>query len=101
MNKVQDGALFFRVLIGKCYVDRNATIEQLQRSLRNLPAYMTSISSNISEFNIYVEDITNSLAARSVEYMGIITVLYNRYQAANNAKFVSYIENRYNSHMDR
>ena len=41
VNKVQDGTLLIRVLIGKCYVDTNATIKQLQRSLRNLLTYMT------------------------------------------------------------
>lgn len=61
---------------------------------------MTSVSSNISEFNAYVEDIMSSIAARGVLYTGLIMDLYDGYQAASDAKFSEYIEGRYNSYLD-
>ena len=100
VNGVQDGIAFFRVLVGKCYVDTTATVEQLQRSLRTLPAFMASVNSNVADFNSYVEDIVSSLEARSVTYTGLITDLYNGYQAASDAKFTKYIESRYDAYLD-
>ena len=100
VNNVRDGPMFFRVLIGKCYVDTTGTIEQLQRSLRNLPSFMTSVNSNISEFNQHVEDIVMSLMARDAATAGLLTDLYDGYQTASDTKFTRYIETRYEAYMD-
>ena len=100
VNNVRDGPMFFRVLIGKCYVDTTGTIEQLQQSLRNLPSFMTSVNSNISEFNQHVEDIVMSLMARDAATAGLLTDLYDGYQTASDTKFTRYIETRYEAYMD-
>ena len=61
---------------------------------------MSSVNSNVVDFNSYVEDNVLSLETRSVTYTGLITNLYNGYQAASDTKFTKHIETRYDAYLD-
>jgi hypothetical protein len=85
------GPCLLKLVISLAHIDTNATTRQIRDKLSSLDSYMTTTNSDITKFNAYVDNLTNSLSARGETTKDLLTNLFKGYRAATDRTFVEYI----------
>jgi hypothetical protein len=88
----ESGSLFFKLLMQKAIVDTRATASHFRTNLKNLDAYMSTVNSDIRQFNQYVKVNLEGLRARGEENNDIMVNLFDGYLMAGDRHFVDYIQ---------
>jgi hypothetical protein len=88
------GPVLLKVVIMESYIDTNATTRHIRQHLSQLHEYILTIDSDIEIFNLYVNGLINSLAARGQSTQDLLANLFKGYKAATDDVFVKYIEKK-------
>ena len=91
INNVPSGSLLFKHLMQKSIVDSRATVSMMKENLSNLDSYMTSVNSNVEEFNQYVKLNYDGLKARGHQCSDLLVHLWKAYLIVSDKSFVEYI----------
>jgi hypothetical protein len=91
VNGYFSGNLLLKIIIRESYLDTNATTANIRKKLSSLDAYMLTIDSDITRFNIHVSLLIDSLTARGESTQDLLINLFKGYQAATDKTFVEYI----------
>lgn len=94
----QDGPLFLKTILNKCYVETNATNFYLRQTLLNLPAKMEQLSGKIDDFNEYVKNQIIHLAAGGAESSDLLVYLFMSYLKVKDRDFIDYIKRKKESY---
>jgi hypothetical protein len=86
--------ILFKLLMQKAVINTHETSSLLQESLSNLDTYMSTIKSNIGEFNKYVKVNWEGLKAHSKSCNDLMINLFKVYQNASDHEFVHYIKKK-------
>ena len=92
INGQPSGPLLFKLLMQKAIIDTWATSSLMRENLSNLDSYMTTVKSDIEEFNRYVKLNYQGLQARGERCDDIMIHLFKAYLVASDREFVSYIK---------
>jgi hypothetical protein len=84
-------ACFLKVIIESARVATNATTAFIRTNLSHLETYMTTVDSNIIDFNNYVKAQVSDLGACGQTSNDLLINLFSGYSAAADAIFVQYI----------
>ena len=84
------GELLFKLMIQKSIIYTRATSTYLRENLANLDTYMSTVNSDIENFNQYVKVNVDGLKARGERIDDIIINLFKAYQVASYGQFVRY-----------
>ena len=90
----------FKLMIQKSVIDKRATSTHLRENLTNLDAYMSTVNSDIENFNQYVQVNVDGLKARGESTHNLIINLFKAYQVASDGKFVRYIKTKRDQYND-
>jgi hypothetical protein len=91
-TQVTNGPCFLKVIIRNTTVDTRSTIFHIRENLNHLAAKMLEVSYDIEEFNLYVTNQVEQLAARGAQSSDLLINLFEAYLAVPDRKFVDYIE---------
>lgn len=94
------GALLFKLLMQKAVIDTRATASFLRENLSSLDTYMSTIKSDIEEFNKYVKMNWEGLKARGERCDDLMINLFKGYQNASDREFVRYIKQKRDAYDD-
>jgi hypothetical protein len=83
--------LLFKLLMQKAVINTHETSSLLQESLSNLDTYMSTVKSNIKEFNKYVKVNWEGLKAHSKSCNDLMINLFKGYQNASDHEFIHYM----------
>ena len=92
INNVPSGPLLFKLLMQKAIIDTWATSSLMRENLSNLDSYITTVKSDIEEFNRYVKMNYQGLQARGERCDDIMVHLFKAYLVASDREFVTYIK---------
>ena len=92
--------LLFKLLMQKAVIDTRATSSLLRENLSNLDTYMSTVKSNIEEFNKYVKVNWEGLKARGESCDDLMINLFKGYQNASDREFVRYIKQKRDNYDD-
>jgi hypothetical protein len=85
------GTVLLKVVIMESYIDTNATTRHIRQHLSQLHEYILTVDSDIEIFNLYVNGLINSLAARGQSTQDLLANLFKGYKAATDDVFVKYM----------
>jgi hypothetical protein len=88
------GPVLLKVVIMESYIDTNATTRHIRQHLSQLHEYILTVDSDIEIFNLYVNGLINSLAARGQSTQDLLANLVKGYKTATDDVFVKYIEKK-------
>ena len=91
VDGIKDGLSFLKHLISKAQIDTVAMVNVLRTSVARLPSKMTEYAGNIKEFNLYVRQITNAIAAYGEKCPELLVNVFNAYEVVEDEKFQAYI----------
>lgn len=94
------GPLLFKLLMQKAVIDTRATASLLRENLSSLDTYMSTINSNVKEFNLYVKTNYEGLRARGERCDDIMINLFKGYVSASDSEFVRYIRAKKDKYED-
>ena len=100
VNGITSGPCLVRLLIQEARMDTNATIKRITSQISALPNYMQQVKSDVSKFNLHVEDLVAQLAARGLESNELLINLFKAYQTCEDEVFKRYIEAKENQYDD-
>ena len=92
INGIPSGLLLFKLLMQKAIIDTWATSSLMRENLSNLDSYMSTVKSDIEEFNRYVKLNYQGLQARGERYNDMMIHLFKAYLIASDREFVTYIK---------
>jgi hypothetical protein len=82
-----DGFCMLKVLISLVVIETRATVAVICLRLQSLPALLKSLKSNITLFNLEVDDMITSLTALDEGCQDLLTKLFTAYQMASDKDF--------------
>ena len=94
------GPLLFKLLMQKAIIDTRATASLLRENLSSLDTYVSSVKSNIEDFNKYVKMNHEGLKARGERCDDLMINLFKGYQSASDGEFVRYIKQKKDAYDD-
>jgi hypothetical protein len=100
VDNIKDGLSFLKHLISKAQIDTVATVNVLRTSIARLPTKMVEYAGNIKDFNLYVRQITNAIAAYGEKCPELLVNVFNAYETVEDEKFQAYIMTKKNSWED-
>ena len=100
IDGIKDGLSFLKHLISKAQIDTVATVNVLRTSIARLPSKMVEYAGNIKEFNLYVRQITNAIAAYGEKCPELLVNVFNAYEAVEDEKFQACIMAKKNAWED-
>jgi hypothetical protein len=86
-NKISSGVALLKIIIRESHLDTNATTNQIRTKLSSLDAYISTIDSDIGQFNQYVKLLVQSLTARNQSTLDLLINLFKGYGAVSNKVF--------------
>jgi hypothetical protein len=86
-----DGVCYLKVIITKAYVDTNATVDTLQKSIARLDDKIKELKFDIKSFNSYVHTQVNSLAAHGIQCTELLTNLFSAYNQVQDVEFTQHV----------
>jgi len=99
-NRRACAALLFKLLMQKAIIDTRATASLLRENLSSLDTYMSTVKSNIEQFNKYVKVNWEGLKARGESCDDLMINLFKGYQSASDREFVRYIKQKRDAYDD-
>jgi len=88
------GIKFLKHILDRATVDTRSTASHLRQNLTDLDSYMSTVNSNIEEFNNYVKTNQQGLKARGERTDDLMINLFKGYAAAKDANFIKYIDTK-------
>ena len=73
-------------------MDTNATIKRITSQISSLPSYMEQVKSNVTKFNLHVEDLVAQLEARGLESNELLINLLKAHKECYDEVFQCYID---------
>ena len=98
VNGITSGPCLVRLLIQEARMDTNATIKRITSQISALPNYMQQVKSDVSKFNLHVEDLVAQLAARELVSNELLINLFKAYQTCEDEVIKRYIEAKENQY---
>ena len=92
--------LIFKLMMQKAVIDTRATSTHLRENLNSLDTYMSTVNSDIENFNQYVQVNVDGLKARGESTHNLIINLFKAYQVVSDGKFVRYIKTKRDQYND-
>lgn len=86
------GVPMLKVIIRESDIDTQATAAYIRQQLSSLDEYMSTIDSDIKQFNIHVKSLVRQLEKRRQTSTDILSNLFKGYKAAADRPFVEYIK---------
>lgn len=83
INGVPSGPFLFKLQMQKAIIDTRATSSLMKESMSNLDSYMSTVKSDIEEFNRYVKLNYQGLQARGESCNDIMVHLFKAYVMAS------------------
>jgi hypothetical protein len=93
-NSTVSAACFLKVIIESARVATNATTAFIRANLAHLETYMTSVDSDITEFNNYVKTQVSDLGACGEASNDLLINLFSGYSSAADLTFVQYMRRK-------
>jgi hypothetical protein len=100
VDGIKDGLSFLKHLISKAQIDTVATVNVLRTSIARLPSKMVEFAGNIKDFNLYVRQVTNAIAAYGEKCPELLVNVFNAYEVVEDEKFQAYIMAKKNAWED-
>lgn len=97
---INSGVLLLKVIIQVSHIDTNATTTWIRTQLSNLDTYLPTVGHDIEKFNQYVKTLLEQLRARGEVTHDMLPNLLKGYKAAQDKKFVEYIEKKEGEYED-
>ena len=94
------GPLLYKHLMNKAVVDTRATLSHIRENLANLDSYITTVNSNITMFNEYVNQQRIGLQVRGGVTHDLLTNLWKAYTNVSDNEFVQYIKRKKDAYDD-
>ena len=91
-----DGLLMLKVLLSIVCIETRATVSCLRNELNDLPAKMVELSSDITAFNLYINQKVDALHASGEGVEDLLNKLFRAYLACEDEAFVTYIKEKEN-----
>ncbi len=82
-------------------IDSIATTETLHANLNNLPAYFTSVNSNVNLINSYFDTNYTQILARGATVNNPIAKLFDAYLSVPDCNFKQYISKKQDDYHNR
>jgi hypothetical protein len=95
INGLNEGALFLKEIITKAYVDTNATVDTIRKSISKLDDKIKEMKFDIKLFNTYVKTQVNALLAHGIECTELITNLFSAYKEVPDDEFLHHVQMYY------
>jgi hypothetical protein len=89
-----DGPCYLKALLITYFVETIATDYVLRQKLQALPAAMVRLEFNVSDFNSYVNQLTQDLASGGTTSEDMMVYLFTAYAEVTDAQFSSYIAHK-------
>jgi hypothetical protein len=86
-----EGACFLKEIITKSYVDTNATVDTMRRTISRLDDRIKELKFDIKAFNEYVGAQVNSLRAHGVQCTKLLTNVFPAYKQVQDAAFAQQV----------
>jgi predicted Mrr-cat superfamily restriction endonuclease len=90
-NKTSSGVALLKIIIRESHLNTNATTNQIQTNLSSLDTYITTIDSDIGQFNQYVKLLVQSLTARNQLTSDLLINLFKGYGAVSKEVFRAWL----------
>lgn len=100
VGSLPSGALLLKIIIRESHSDTQAQTAYIRNQLSSLDTYMESVGSDVEKFNIHVRSLVQQLKARGETTQDLLVNLFKGYKAAQDSKFVEYIEKREDEYED-
>src|SRR5688500_5099979 len=84
---IVDGVMFLKYVFSESHVNTSMTVNTIKLRLLNLPRIIEIMSSNIEEFNTYVEQQVIALVARGEASDDQLVSLFQEYKVVNDCDF--------------
>jgi hypothetical protein len=91
---IEDGPCMLKSLISIVTVEAKSSLPLIKKMLGNLGELMKEVNSDITEFNLRVDDLMNQLRAANDDYPELLDKLFEAYQQASDKEFVRYIADK-------
>jgi hypothetical protein len=100
VNGEPHGPLLFKVIVSLAHIDTNATTRMIQERLSSTDKIMEEVAYNVQQFNEKVQDLLNSLYARSqtMSESTLIAHLFKGYKMVPDQEFVLYVQQKQNDY---
>lgn len=95
INGMNEGAFFLKELITKTYVNTNATVDTICKSISKLDDTIKEMKFDIEAFNTYVKTQVNALLAHGIECSELITNLFSAYKEVRDDEFLHHVQMYY------
>jgi hypothetical protein len=95
INGMNEGVLFLKEIITKAYVDTNATVDTIRKSISKLDDKIKEMKFDIKNFNTYVKTQVNALLAHGIECTELITNLFSAYKEVPDDEFLHHVQMYY------
>lgn len=103
INDVNDGLLYFKVIVGLAHIDTRATVTVIRTRLSSLDTKISEVQDNITDLNQYVKTQMDELGARGQRTDDLLVNLFKAYKACGDESFRLWIgtkEDLYNEGAD-
>lgn len=95
VNGRKDGVCFLKELITKAYVDTNATVDNIRKSIAKLDEKIKELKFDIKAFNAYVLTQVNAMNAHGVQCPELLTNLFTAYGQVQDPEFEQHVRMYY------
>ena len=93
-NEMSVGELLLKLMLQKAVINTRSTATYIRENLTNLDTYMSTVNSDIDNFNQYVKMNMDRLKSRGERTDDLMINLFKAYQAASDDKLLSYIKTK-------
>jgi cytochrome c1 len=87
INGEEDGVCFLNEIITKSYVDTNATVDTIRKSISRLGKKIKEFKFDIKVFNTYVQTQVKALQAHGIPCTELLTILFLAYNQVQDQEF--------------
>jgi uncharacterized coiled-coil protein SlyX len=98
VNNVNDGLLYFKVIVGLAHIDTRATVTVIRTRLSSLDTKIAELQDNIIELNQFVKTQTDGLEARGETTEDLLVNLFKAYKACGDEEFLTWIRRKEDSY---
>jgi hypothetical protein len=90
----EDGPCMLKSVISIVTIESKSSLPLIKKILGNLGKLMKEVKSDITEFNLRVDESMNQLRAANDDYTELLDKLFAAYQKASDKEFVRYIADK-------
>jgi hypothetical protein len=95
INGQKEGVCFLKEIITQAYVDTNATVDNIRKSIAKLDDKIKELKFDVKTFNAYVQTQVNALAAHGITCTELLTNLFTAYNQVQDSEFIQHVNMYY------